>query len=165
VHIDASRRRKLEDKVWKGIFVGYAFDSPAWLIYDPTTRKVVRSRDIIFDESWKAAIPSMVNYDTGSFEQRLPHLSRETVSVDHPIDELEDEHVDVEPSPPSRLEQLELERIVRMAEAPRTRSERTRAAQEESAKNSVSQEDEVALLAVTEPASCRRAMSGAERSQ
>ncbi len=51
VHIDASRRRKLEDKAWKGIFVGYAFDSPALLIFNPTTRKVVQSRNVIFTES------------------------------------------------------------------------------------------------------------------
>jgi hypothetical protein len=28
VHIDVSRRKKLQDKAWKGTFVGYAFDSP-----------------------------------------------------------------------------------------------------------------------------------------
>ncbi len=50
VHIDASRRRKLQDKAWKGTFVGYAFDSPAWLIYNPTTRKVIRSRNVVFNE-------------------------------------------------------------------------------------------------------------------
>ena len=29
VHIDASLRKKLGDKDWKGTFAGYAFDSPA----------------------------------------------------------------------------------------------------------------------------------------
>jgi hypothetical protein len=31
-HIDQSRRKKIEDKAFKGIFIGYAFDSPSWLI-------------------------------------------------------------------------------------------------------------------------------------
>jgi hypothetical protein len=32
VHIDASRRKKLGDKAWKGIFVGYAFDFPSCMV-------------------------------------------------------------------------------------------------------------------------------------
>ena len=79
----------------------------------------------------------MVSYDTGSFDHDLTQLSRETISNDLHADEPEDDHVDVEPSPPSRLEQLELDRIVRMAEAPQTRSKRTRAAQEKAARNAV----------------------------
>ena len=51
VHIDASLREKLGDKAWKGTFVGYAFDSPAWLIYNPTTRHAIQSRNVVFDGS------------------------------------------------------------------------------------------------------------------
>jgi hypothetical protein len=29
VHVDRSQRRKLDDRVWKGVFVGYASESPA----------------------------------------------------------------------------------------------------------------------------------------
>ena len=50
VHIDASLRKKFRDKAWKGIFVGYAFDSPAWMIYNPVTRHVIRSRNVVFDD-------------------------------------------------------------------------------------------------------------------
>ena len=39
-HIEHSRRKKFEDKAFKGIFVGYAFDSPAWLIYNLATQRV-----------------------------------------------------------------------------------------------------------------------------
>ena len=55
VHIDKSRRRKLSARAWKGVFVGYAPDSPVWLVYNPTTRRVVRSRNVVFDEH--AVIP------------------------------------------------------------------------------------------------------------
>ena len=51
VHVDKSRRRKLDDRAWKGIFVGYAPDSPVWLVYNPRTRRVERSRNVVFDES------------------------------------------------------------------------------------------------------------------
>jgi hypothetical protein len=50
VHVDKSQRRKL-DRAWKGVFVGYAPESSAWLVYNPTTRRVVSSRNVVFDES------------------------------------------------------------------------------------------------------------------
>ena len=39
------------DKAWKGIFVGYAFDSPAWLVYNSVTRRIIRSRNFVFNEA------------------------------------------------------------------------------------------------------------------
>jgi hypothetical protein len=51
VHVDKSQRRKRDDRAWKGVFVGYAPESPAWLVYNPTTRRVVSSRNVVFDES------------------------------------------------------------------------------------------------------------------
>lgn len=51
VHVDKSRRHKLDDKAWRGVFVGYALDSKAWLVYNPKTRQVVRSRNVVFDEA------------------------------------------------------------------------------------------------------------------
>jgi hypothetical protein len=53
VHIDVSLRAKFGDKAWKGIFVGYAFDFLAWLVYNPVTRHVIRNRNVIFDETWR----------------------------------------------------------------------------------------------------------------
>jgi hypothetical protein len=50
VHIDKQLRRKLDDRAWKGVFVGYALDSPAYLAWNPTTRRMVRSRNVEFDE-------------------------------------------------------------------------------------------------------------------
>jgi hypothetical protein len=47
--VDAALRRKLDDKAWEGIFVGNSPDSPAWLIYNPTIKRTVASRSVIFD--------------------------------------------------------------------------------------------------------------------
>ena len=52
VHVDPSRRKKLEPKAWERIFVGYACDSPAYLIYNPATKNVVRSQNVKFNELW-----------------------------------------------------------------------------------------------------------------
>jgi hypothetical protein len=56
VHVDKSQIRKLDDRAWKGVFVGYASESPAWLVYNLATRRVVSSRNVVFDE---AAVLSM----------------------------------------------------------------------------------------------------------
>ena len=55
VHIDAQQHRKLADKAWKGIFVGYSTHSPAYMVWNPSTHKVVFSRDIVFDEQSRSA--------------------------------------------------------------------------------------------------------------
>jgi hypothetical protein len=51
VHVYKSQRRKLDDRAWKGVFVGYASESPAWLVYSHATRRVVSSRNVVFDEA------------------------------------------------------------------------------------------------------------------
>jgi hypothetical protein len=51
VHVDKSQPRKLDDRAWQGVFVGYASKSPAWLVYIPATRRVVSSRNVVFDET------------------------------------------------------------------------------------------------------------------
>jgi hypothetical protein len=56
VHVDKSQRRKLDDRAWKGVFVGYASESPVWLVYNLATRRVVNSRNVVLDE---AAVLSM----------------------------------------------------------------------------------------------------------
>jgi len=163
VHIDVSKRKKLQDKAWKGTFMGYAFDSPAWLIYNPITRKVIRSRNVVFNELWRPTVPSAVSYDTDSTES-LAQLARDAAILDQ-ADEPDQEPLPQSSTPTSRFDQLELERIVRIAEAPRTRSERAHQAQLDQASTSAASEEEIALPAVTEPASYRRAMSGPESTQ
>ena len=57
VHTPESQQRKLSEKAWKGIFVGYCTDSPAWKIYNPITRRVLHSRNVIFDETFGSSSP------------------------------------------------------------------------------------------------------------
>ena len=52
-HIDKSKQRKLSHKSSEGIFVGYASDCPAWLIYNPNTRSITRTNSDVFNEQWK----------------------------------------------------------------------------------------------------------------
>jgi hypothetical protein len=58
VYIDQSLRSKPGDKAFKGIFVGYAFDSLAWLVFNPSTNRVTRIRNVTFDETWSPYVKS-----------------------------------------------------------------------------------------------------------
>lgn len=51
VHIPDKSRVKLEDKSIKCVFVGLSEESKAYKMFNPATKKVVISRDVIFEES------------------------------------------------------------------------------------------------------------------
>ena len=50
VHIPNEQKSKLDDKSQKYIFIGCDENSKGYKLYNPTTRKTIISRDIIFDE-------------------------------------------------------------------------------------------------------------------
>ena len=56
VHVPISQRKKMENTSFKGIFVGYAIDSYGYLIYNPVTCRVVVSRHVKFDETFKGRL-------------------------------------------------------------------------------------------------------------
>ena len=43
--------RKLDDRSRPGVFLGYADGAKAYRVYDPVSRRVLVSRDVIFDEA------------------------------------------------------------------------------------------------------------------
>ncbi len=99
---------------WKGVFVGYAFYSPAWLVYNSFTRKVLRSRNVTFDETWKgSALPPQQVQDEDNEENE----DKDTITPYPPLPP--PPIVPHMPTVPTRVEQLQLERVVRIAESPR----------------------------------------------
>nr|KYP35468.1 Retrovirus-related Pol polyprotein from transposon TNT 1-94 [Cajanus cajan] len=54
VHIADANRKKLDDKSSKCVFLGVSEESKAYRLYNPSTKKIVISRDVIFaeDEVW-----------------------------------------------------------------------------------------------------------------
>ncbi|CAL8990976.1 unnamed protein product, partial [Prunus brigantina] len=60
VHIPAAMRQKLDAKSVIGVFVGYATCEKGYRVFDPSTKKLVLSRDVVFDENkawnWKEAL-------------------------------------------------------------------------------------------------------------
>ena len=49
-HIPDQKRTKLDDKGEKCIFLGVSDQSKAYKLYNPITKKIVISHDVIFDE-------------------------------------------------------------------------------------------------------------------
>ena len=50
VHVSKGLRHKFESKSVKGIFVGYATYEKGYRVFHPVTKKLILSRDIVFDE-------------------------------------------------------------------------------------------------------------------
>ena len=50
VHVPSQKRQKLDDNSMKCIFIGYSIESKAYRFYDPLTKRLVVSRDVVFDE-------------------------------------------------------------------------------------------------------------------
>jgi hypothetical protein len=51
VHVPDATRSKLEPKAIECVFIGYSSQSKGWLLYQTAKRRVIVSRDVIFDES------------------------------------------------------------------------------------------------------------------
>jgi len=70
-HIPKENREKLDGKGEKCIFIGYSDESKGYRLYNPDTKKVVISRDVIFDEASKWSWP----------EDSSEHATQESVQI------------------------------------------------------------------------------------
>eukprot|EP00253_Pinus_taeda_P011071 PITA_11071 len=65
-HVPNQLRRKLDSKGDKCVFVGYCDESKAYKLYNPSTKKLIVSRDVQFieDEAWDGSLEKTVNVKT-----------------------------------------------------------------------------------------------------
>jgi hypothetical protein len=49
-HVPKEKRRKLDDKIVKCIFIGYSIEKISYMLFDPQAKKVIISKDVVFDE-------------------------------------------------------------------------------------------------------------------
>lgn len=92
VHIPDQKRSKLDDKSKKCVFLGVSDESKAYKLYDPVTKKIIISKDVIFEEK--------ESWDWGRTEEgcRLDVLEWEDEDDDEESDEEhnEEEHYEAE---------------------------------------------------------------------
>ncbi|CAL5368353.1 unnamed protein product [Camellia sinensis] len=88
-HVPDEKRKKLDDKGEKCIFLGVSEHSKAYKLYNPITKKIVISRDVIFDE--EKTLTNVVNsssqnipisFDDDDDEERHP---QPTVGEQQPV--------------------------------------------------------------------------------
>eukprot|EP00253_Pinus_taeda_P017055 PITA_17055 len=65
-HVPDQLRRKLDSKAEKCVFVGDCHESKAYKLYNPSTKKLIVSRDVQFieDEAWDGSLEGTVNVKT-----------------------------------------------------------------------------------------------------
>lgn len=89
-HIPDVKRKKLDDKAEKCVFLGVSEASKAYKLFNPLTKKIVTSRDIVFDEGntwdWNRQQPTQVLYDNDAEQEQIsapciPQNSSNTTST------------------------------------------------------------------------------------
>lgn len=78
-HVPDEKRKKLDDNSEKCVFLGVSEHSKAYKLFNPFTKKIVISREVVFDEesmwNWteKGATQQQVpmNFDEGAYTQQV----------------------------------------------------------------------------------------------
>ncbi|KAL5787638.1 hypothetical protein ACOSP7_004587 [Xanthoceras sorbifolium] len=84
-YIPNEKRKKLNDEGVKCIFLGVSEESKAYRLYNPVTKKILISRDVIFDEEqawdWNdlEKQPFSMNIDEEKVEMKTAQLNQQTV--------------------------------------------------------------------------------------
>lgn len=115
IHIPKAERRKLDSKSLKCFFVGYALTQKAYRFWEPITRRIKISRDVIFDEKLHhiSDIPnSPDDVDSPNFFFRLsaptsrddqPQVPDDTRKEDVAPQATGEINIDVQPEPPQAI--------------------------------------------------------------
>ena len=73
-HVPDEKRKKLDDNGEKCVFLGVSVASKAYKLFNPLTKKIVTSRNVIFDEestwNWNGQQPTQVIFDNDAEEER-----------------------------------------------------------------------------------------------
>ncbi|BBH00217.1 multidrug resistance-associated protein 9 [Prunus dulcis] len=92
VHKPAEGRQKLDAKSTKGVFVGYATCEKGYRVFDPVTRKLLLSRDVIFDEgaiwNWKEVTENQMQVLNYEEQPRNPATTPFETPIGHQIHDL-----------------------------------------------------------------------------
>ena len=82
MHVPDGKRQKLDPKSRKGIFVGYLEGKKGYNLYDPIRKKVLKSRDVLFNEREFYYVDTEGDLDDISKAITFPRNSLHEVPVD-----------------------------------------------------------------------------------
>jgi hypothetical protein len=115
VHIPDAQRKKLDNKSIKCVHLGVSEESKAYKLYDPVNKKIIVSRDGVFEESkgwmWNEKSNTEViaiegDEETGGNNEATPEIAENSTSESSDSNsEHNDEEIDDEtpPAPSARL--------------------------------------------------------------
>ena len=89
VHVPKDERSKLDAKTKACVFLGYGQDEFGYRLYDPTKKKLIRSRDVIFVEDQTIANIEKIGELESKHSDNLIELS--STSLTQPSTQIEDE--------------------------------------------------------------------------
>ncbi|XP_026441683.1 uncharacterized protein LOC113340837 [Papaver somniferum] len=96
-HIPTEIRKKLDNKSEKCIFLGYSVATKGYKLYNPETRKMIISRDVIFDESsqwdWNSTEDNIVSEEQGivTLQDIVPEVTTPTTVMETETQQQEEE--------------------------------------------------------------------------
>lgn len=74
-HVPDEKRKKLNDKTEKCVFLGISEAFKAYKLFNPLTKNIVTSRDVIFDEEntwdWSKHWPTQILYDNDAEQEQI----------------------------------------------------------------------------------------------
>jgi len=112
-HVPKQLRKKLDDKAKKLILVGYQGESSNYRLYDPVSKKVSMSRDVVFDETLSTKGANKASPDDRVLVLRKTEAEREADKVIETNDDNDgddDEEADLEDIEPAFQRRGEEER-------------------------------------------------------
>ena len=85
-HVQEAKIKKLDDRGERCVFIGVSDTSKAYKLFNPLTKKVVTSRDVIFDEEntweWSMEKSTPIVFDTGAEEvAAMPESAENSAST------------------------------------------------------------------------------------
>ena len=109
VHVPDASRTKWDAKSQKCIFLGYSEESKGYRLYNPTTKKVIISRDVVFEEhphqEEEDEGPTSVNQEISTYQPQPPTAGQQAPTVIRRQNEVQQEEED-EPEDPNRKKPL-----------------------------------------------------------
>ena len=90
MHVPKEKRSKLDNKAEKCIFVGYK-DGKGYKLWNPVTRKIVYTRDVVFKEVKNSSINEDEPKEKGPKKTKFEIMNEGFDSVEEELSELDEE--------------------------------------------------------------------------